>query len=109
MTIQTKRFIELTDILALRFTCKHCGATLSLSITDDKLMREQPTMFLGNCPGCQRPWTNFGGSTNEQLITRVTAALNRLREALAGNPPMPFGFSLGVEITPETIPGTQQQ
>ena len=31
MTSQSKRFIELTDILALNFVCKDCGAAISVS------------------------------------------------------------------------------
>jgi len=104
MTIQTKRFIELSDILAVRLTCKHCGATLSFPIGDDKLKRDQSSSpFLSVCPSCHQIWAELGGSSYESVITRTTAALNRLREILHGNPPAPLGFSLVLEITPETV------
>lgn len=102
MTIQTKRFVELTDILAFRLTCKHCGVTISFPIDDFKLKSDRVnTPFLAVCPSCHQSWADLGGASYEQLVTRVTAALNRLREVLYGEPPTPLGFSLAIEITPE--------
>src|ERR1035438_7519634 len=50
MTVQIKRFIELSDILALRFTCKNCGVTLSFPIEDNKLKRDNlNNQFLDVC------------------------------------------------------------
>ena len=35
MTSQTKYYVELPDILAVRCECKRCGATVSLPIVQD--------------------------------------------------------------------------
>ena len=62
MTIQTKHFIELTDIVALRLVCKNCGTTLSVLLSDAKLTtgENSPNMFLGNCPSCHHSWADLG-------------------------------------------------
>ena len=46
MTSQTKKFIELSDILTLQFECKNatCKATLTLSVSQE--LRKQ-TLFAG--------------------------------------------------------------
>jgi hypothetical protein len=109
MTVQIKRFIELSDILALRFTCKNCGVTLSFPIEDNKLKRDNlNNQFLDVCPGCRHAWADLAGSTYEPVIVRAAVALNRLREVLYGDPPTPLGFSLSLEITPE-LAGNQQK
>jgi hypothetical protein len=108
MTIQTKRFIELPDILAVRFACKHCGVTISFPITDSKLLRPNPNSpFLNVCPSCHQVWADFGMSTYEPTITKAMAALNQLRILLYGDTPAPspapLGFTLSLEITSEPV------
>jgi hypothetical protein len=104
MTVQTKHFIELTDLLALRFTCKECGSTLSLPLSDTKLIKPQNKRFLDECPSCQCAWASLNGTTFEPVITKAASALNQLREAMHGDPPVPMGFSLLLEITSEVKP-----
>jgi hypothetical protein len=106
MTIQTKHFIELSDLVALRLVCKHCGATLSLLLSDDKLAAGENSLntFLSTCPSCHREWAELGGSTYEPTIRKATAALNRLKGLLYGELAEPLGFSLTLEIKPEAMP-----
>ena len=106
MTIQTKHFIELTDLIALRLTCKHCGATLSLLLSDAKLAmgENSQSTFLSSCPSCHRNWADLGETTYEPQIKKATAALNRLTQLLHGESAVPLGFSLTLEITPEAVP-----
>jgi hypothetical protein len=111
MTVQTKHFIELTDLVALRFTCKHCEATLSLPLSDIKLSTGENSpinMFLGNCPSCGRGWMLTNGATYEPIVKKFTAALNRLREMLQQEPPAPIGCSLMLELKPESLENKQK-
>jgi hypothetical protein len=106
MTIQIKHFIELADILSVRFTCIHCEATLSLPISDIKLKTGAPSNsgFINKCPGCGRPWADLNGSSYESEIVKFTKSLNALKAAMCGDEalgykPAPLSFSLSVEVS----------
>jgi hypothetical protein len=103
MTIQTKRYIELSDIISIRFTCNHCAATLSLVASDQKLAKgkdAKQNYFLGTCPSCGKYWADHQGVDYELTVKEFTAALERLRSVLHAQP-VNFrpGFSLALEIT----------
>ena len=106
MTVQTKRFIDVTDILAIRFTCKGCGTTMVLPITDSKLTSDRLMgTFLNECPSCHDRWAYLmspaGGKNYAAAVTDTTAALNRLRTLLHGQDAPGLGFTLSMEVTPE--------
>src|ERR1035438_6338119 len=106
MTVQTKRFIDVTDILAIRFTCKTCGATMSLPITDSKLTNGAPaSTLLNECPSCHERWAYLmspdGGTSYAPAVIAATAALNRLRALLYGENAPKLGFTLSMEVAPE--------
>jgi hypothetical protein len=109
MTIQTKHFIELSDLLALRFACKNCGATLTLLLSDHKLSNGEgsPQMFLSRCPSCNHSWAEIGDANYEPNIRRATVALKRLQDLLIGDSKAPLGFDLVIEIKPESLPNTK--
>jgi uncharacterized paraquat-inducible protein A len=62
MTLQTKRFIELADILSLRFECKECGASVALPPDGDA------ARATASCPACYKPWAVVGGMSYQQPI-----------------------------------------
>ena len=97
MTSQTKKFIELSDILSLRFGCKHCSSELLISSLRDIEKKEEQGK-LNDCPVCRREWASVGGSSCELTIARFLTALNKLRSELHT---FPVGFSLMLEITNE--------
>lgn len=90
MTVQTKHFIELSDVLSLRFDCKHCGASLSLSL-DDRLYGT-----IASCPGCHQPWTVLNGSSYEKLFADFSTLVKRLR--MDTDTSIPLGCSMLLEI-----------
>jgi hypothetical protein len=74
MTSQTKYYIELSDILAVRCECKRCGATVSLPIVEDVR-----TNRLYGCPNCNEPWTVFQqGQAGQSIDPSLRAFLNTL-------------------------------
>ena len=98
MTTQTKKFIEPSDILALRFECKSCGSELLISSLRDISKREEYGK-LNDCPVCCKPWASIGGSTCEPTIAEFLTALNKLRGMLGTHQgAFPAGFSLMIEI-----------
>ena len=101
MTTQTKRFIELQDILSLRFECKHCGSELLVSSLRDLSSREEFGK-LNDCPVCRKPWASVSGSTCELTIAEFLTALNKLRGTLGKHSgAFPSGFSLMIEVKDE--------
>ncbi len=105
MTIQTKHFIELSDILALRFVCKKCDTALSLSLADEKLRTDNSTnQFLAECPNCHEDWFSVAGNNYEPILRRATAALSRLKELLYSDSAAKLNVSLGWEIKADAVP-----
>ncbi len=97
MTSQTKKFIELCDILALHFECKDCKATLTVSASQS--LRDG-TLY--NCPACKESWALVNGGGCELTIKEFLAAFQKLQNTLSGEPgSFPAGFLLRVEIKEE--------
>ncbi len=94
MTSETKRFIELSDLLSLRLECKHCHSELLLSSLRSLGTKEEQGK-LNRCPVCSRDWALVNGSTCELTIAEFLKALNSLRDALGS---FPAGFKLTLEI-----------
>lgn len=93
MTTQTKKFIELVDILALRCECRQgkCRTSLAIPLADVS-GRE-----FRICPSCKEPWAQFLESSYEPLITEFLEKLQRLKEAR-------LGCSLTFEVKEEERP-----
>ena len=96
MTTQTQTFIELSDILTLKFTCDDCGCTLSIPVTRD-LSKKEEMDKLATCPMCRRFWTSHGQTSYHPAIAGFLTGLNTLQLTLSKK----LGFSLAVEIKQE--------
>lgn len=98
MTTQTKKLINLSDILAFNFACKGCGT--SLSISPKEYLGSRRGGVLGECPVCGRHWAQAGGSTCEPTIQKFIESLDRLCQTLEGKESsFPAGFVMSLEIT----------
>ena len=97
MTSQTQKFIELSDILALKLECKHCGSALTVPSSRDMTRREDMGK-LSSCPVCQMPWASLGGATYEPLIAKFVSTLNEIRRTFKD---APIGFTLTLEVQGE--------
>jgi hypothetical protein len=75
MTIQTKQFIEPSDILAVRFDCLHCGASVALAVS-----REFSLETLGGCPNCRRPWLK---TSDNSIASTVKACVDAIDKTVA--------------------------
>ena len=102
MTSQTKYYVELSDILALRCECKRCHATVSLPI-----VRDARTNGLYNCPNCNEPWMVFQQGQSSQSIdptvrdfmnslTKLGEVIRRTEDLLKEG-----GFALSLEVRKE--------
>jgi uncharacterized paraquat-inducible protein A len=98
MTSQTKHYIQLSDILAVRFECKECGAAVSLPIS-----MKINFSRISVCPNCGNPWATIMQTSLESdlkltadAIFRATALLTQHQKILEG---AGFkGFSLALEV-----------
>jgi hypothetical protein len=63
MTSQTRTFIEMSDIVALRLECKQCHCSLLITAdTEDKTFSalvDKYNAVLSKCPTCGTAWTQF--------------------------------------------------
>jgi hypothetical protein len=78
MTIQIKHFIELSDIVSMRFDCRHCKASITVPFAEPVDTRKFCV-----CPQCSEPWARLpNGSTMELTIEKLVSALREMRQAL---------------------------
>ncbi len=78
MTSQTKHYIEISDVVAVRGECSRCGATVSIPITVRPLRLEG----LRNCPSCNEPWAQYGTSSIESMIQKFVEQFIELQDTL---------------------------
>ncbi len=97
MTSQTKKFIELADLLGLRFQCNECKASLFLPLTKDVNASR-----LRSCPHCNHPWlavTNgTSGTSVYSDVSNLVDAVGRLASRFDGSSGFPVGCSMLVEV-----------
>jgi hypothetical protein len=101
MTSQTKHFIDLSDIVALRFECRRCHATVSLERSG-----EITVSSLRICPNCREPWAQRPeGSTIEVTIAKFIEQIKEFEEILRRRDELMIGggFSLSLEIKSDAV------
>jgi hypothetical protein len=90
--LQTKCFIELSDILSLKLGCKKCGAVCQLPFDD---YRDMPYM----CVNCEAQFAELNDKQVKPAMKELVRAIRSVKKlAEAGN----FNFSL--EITSQSHP-----
>ena len=94
MTTQTKQYIDLTDIIAFRFDCTKCGATLSLPVSAAHL---KPA--LNSCPHCDAMWASTPGRSHSDVILDFREALKKVQSILDKDYPAPLAFTMVLEVT----------
>jgi hypothetical protein len=84
MTSQTKHYIEIKDLLALRCDCE-CGASLSLAL------KEESARSIEACPSCGKVWAH---GMSQKEIGLFLRQIEHMR-ILAGT----MGFNLLLEVS----------
>lgn len=103
MTSQTKHYVYLSDVVALRGECGRCGATLSLPINLTPMRVEG----LRVCPSCNEPWAQSNGSSIEPSIKEFVDKLRQLGDAAERMNKLVTGdggFSLSLEVRHDLDP-----
>jgi hypothetical protein len=92
MTSQTRKFIEIADIIGLRFDCKakECGASLTLA-TFEAINRNSP---LKECPNCGKQWALLTEADYQHEFKTLVDCLRKIAAA-------PMGCVFTLEIKPE--------
>ena len=63
MTSQTKKFIEIEDIIGIQIECKKCHISLLVSGDTMRSLSDAHNDALYRCPSCHADWTAPMGST----------------------------------------------
>lgn len=95
MTKQTRNYIELSDIVALRFECRLCHATLTIPLAKDVRVEN-----LKICPNCNVPWAEVPGQVNsmEKTIREFTEKVKGIQDAINRRNTIHGGFLMSLEI-----------
>ena len=99
MTVQQKLFIELTDIVSLRFECKTCHAALQICLDSHR------HGILRQCPACNADWAlmnNGMASKNAEMHFQNFMTVIKNLEALTKDVPLGFQMYLEIKSPPET-------
>jgi ribosomal protein L44E len=102
MTSQTKKFIGVSDIVALRLECKKCGTSILVDIErEDGPINDLlgvANYLLTACPTCQERWTKQAdrNSAWDSEIKSLVSKMRDLRKAESG-----FGCLVSFEIKDE--------
>lgn len=93
MAEQTRRFVEVGDIIGLRFDCKNpeCGVTLIIPMLED-VNRNQA---LKKCPNCGKQWAEIENATYEAKFKELVNTLRAIGRA-------PIGCRFTLEIKSES-------
>jgi len=97
VTSQTRKFIDLSDVLALKLDCKACKSSLTIPIARDLMAREE-AFKLNDCPMCRTAWIAVNNSSYHAVLAEFTDKLKRLQGALDT---APWGFTLVLELKEE--------
>jgi hypothetical protein len=93
MTEQTKRYVELSDLVNVHLTCKHCGASITLRL---RSLSDSPVPLPATCVGCTTPWTSVEGVPTHKALKEFAAALEILERVIAKRQ-----VSLRIELSPQ--------
>jgi hypothetical protein len=99
VTTRTRHYIDLEDLLGLRFECEKCKTSIDVSLGQVNAIPQR-------CPICDRHWMspNRGDMNGDQihsLITSFLADFKSLRNA-ANNETSPRDFGISLEIAGST-------
>ena len=99
MTTQTRKFIELSDVLALHFECKDKDCKTTLTVSASQALKDGT---LSNCPVCNQSWAVVNGGGCELTIKEFLRAFQKLQRTLSGEPEaFRAGFLLRLELKEE--------
>ena len=90
MTSQTKQFIDVSDMLAFRLECKHCGSSLLVSL---KKFGTLPLV----CVNCSSDWFDDPDNLGRAVIGQFAGMAKKLNGLLERQ-----GVKFSIEVTPFT-------
>ena len=96
MTLQTKRFIELADIISLKFECKKCGTTVTI---DARKSFSVKTLRI--CLNCQNDWWGYEDASIDESISQLVGLLQRMQRIL--DDPARLACNLSLEVKEEVV------
>jgi hypothetical protein len=102
MTNQTKRFIELSDIIGLQLECKKCGVSLLAGgSTLTATLVDPNNVTLARCPTCNADWTVASGFPRMAYDTEVKKFLRMIEtmRSIEGNIGCRIRFEIKVEAS----------
>jgi len=90
MTTQTRRFIELKDILALRFDCRKCGASVSVPFGDCQRIPS-------SCSNCLCDFTDtLRGDSTQKILGEFATSLKHVAR-IVGDRSFVFSLEIAAE------------
>jgi len=87
MTEETKRYIAVSDIIALRLSCKTCGATVTRPMKEFKRGIDQ------QCGNCHTPWSDTADKLHIEAVERMVGLIKQVEHLVKDE-----NFDLSLEI-----------
>jgi DNA replicative helicase MCM subunit Mcm2 (Cdc46/Mcm family) len=92
MTTKRRTYIELGDIIAIDYECRHCGSRCSVPIA--KFDRK-----VDKCPNCNQDWLPVKAEAKISDEQAVSLFIERLKDVQNRR----LGATLRLEVNPEQL------
>jgi hypothetical protein len=100
VTTQTKKFVDLADLLGFRLKCRTCYTELTVSL-EEYAKKRSSAGFLTTCPICRTGWTMVDGGPSEPTFNALVESLQNVSALFPKTAPFPTGFLLSIELKDE--------
>jgi hypothetical protein len=104
MTTQSKVYIEISDIVALRLQCKSCGCSLTLGTESESdavgNLLGANNQILQTCPACRIAW-NGPAMANSPFDSELKELFRQLRNLKTLEPKLGYRISLEINAREE--------
>jgi hypothetical protein len=84
MMFEKKCLVEPSDIVAVHFECRQCGAAIVVPIAAGGLTEQANRLAASSCQFCHTPWEFTPNSNEHKLLRDFASALEQIAAQLKG-------------------------
>jgi hypothetical protein len=91
VTVEDRYVIDLSELRAVRFDCKHCGTSISFKVSEWHRVPE-------DCPSCRTSWHHGEGTDEYRTLFMLAKGLRDGIAMMEAQPSRPIPFTMRFEM-----------